>query len=93
MDELCRRAGVHLSTFYRIRPLLEGKGIMKETGEGYVLWTYSDLEEVVVKAVNEWKKLAFRYPTIEEVADEVGIVPDAYIHAHYVLLSSCFPGA
>ena len=76
INELCKRAGVHLSTFYRVRPLLEGKGIIRETAEGYVLWTYSEIEKIVVEAVNHWKSLAFRYPTIEEVAAEVAKTPE-----------------
>ena len=58
-----------MSTFYRVRLLLEGKGILKETKEGYVLWTYSEIERIVVEAVNRWKSLGFRCPTVEEIAD------------------------
>jgi len=76
MDELCERAGMHFTTFYRVCPLLESQGIIKETKDGYALWTYSEIEETVVEAVNQWKSLAFRYPTIQEIADETSIVSE-----------------
>jgi len=76
MNELCKRAGMHSTTFYRLRPLLESKGIIKETKDGYALWTYSEIEETVVETVNKWKSLAFRYPTIQEIADETSIVSE-----------------
>jgi len=73
LDELCKNAGVHQSTFYRICPLLEARGIIKKTMEGYALWTYKELEKIAIEAVNRWKSLAFRYPTLNEVADEIGV--------------------
>lgn len=75
-DELCRRAGVHLSTFYRLRPILEKKEVIRETEEGYVLWDYNEKEKVVIDVVNRWKSLGFRYPTVEEIADETGLAPE-----------------
>jgi hypothetical protein len=76
VDGLCTSAGIHPTTFYRLRPLLQDKGIIRETEGGYALWTYEDMEKAVAEAVNEWKRVAFRYPTIEEIASDVGIVPE-----------------
>jgi hypothetical protein len=76
MDELCKRAGVHPSTFYRFRSLLEKKGILKKTEGGYALWTYDEKEKLIADVVDRWKRLGFRYPTVEEIADEAGIVPE-----------------
>ena len=40
----------------------------------YAFINYVDGEELVIEAVKHWKSLAFRYPTVEEIADETGIV-------------------
>jgi len=42
----------------------------------YAFIDYVDGEELVIEAVKHWKTLAFRYPTVEEIADETGIVPE-----------------
>lgn len=82
MDELCKRAGVHLSTFYRIRPLLESKGIMKETKDGYVLWTFSELDWMVEKAFKEIRKEGYSM-TLEAIAGKVGLPPSKIEAALY----------
>lgn len=76
MDELCKRAGISLNTFFRIRPLLKKRGIIKETQKGYALFTYNEAEEQVIEAIDRLKNLAFRYPIIEEVAAEVAKTPE-----------------
>ena len=76
VDELCKSAGIHPTTFYRLRPLLRDKGIIREMEGGYALWTYEDMEKAVIEAVKEWKRVAFRYPTIEEIANAIGIIPE-----------------
>jgi len=42
----------------------------------YAFIDYMDGQELVVEAVKHWKSLAFRYPTVEEIANETGIVPE-----------------
>ncbi len=47
-DELCKKAGVPLSTFYRICRMLEDLGILKEIEVGgYALWSYSEIEKEI----------------------------------------------
>lgn len=75
MDELCKRAGVHPSTFV-FGHSWKKKGIIKKTDGGYALWTYDEKEKLIADVVNRWKRLGFRYPTVEEIADEAGIVPE-----------------
>jgi predicted transcriptional regulator len=74
IEALCKSASVSISTFYRIRPLLEGRGIIKRTGEGYALSTYSVLEEKVKRAVDDLRHeyRFFREPTVKEVAENIG---------------------
>jgi len=79
MDELCKRAGVHLSTFYRVLPLLDGKGIIKETENGYVLWTFSELDWMVEKAFKEVRKEGYSM-TLEAIAGKMGL-PSSEIEA------------
>jgi len=74
--ELCKNAGIAESTFYNVYPLLEGSGIVKETKEGYALWYYNELEEAIVQTIKRWKNIAFRYPTITEIVNEVGVTPE-----------------
>lgn len=40
--DLCKSAGIHPSSFNRVRRLLENRGIMEETDNGYKLWFYSE---------------------------------------------------
>jgi len=72
-DELCKSASIHPSTFYRIKPLLE-EGIIKETKEGFALWTYLELEkaveDVIVKLEEENVSI-----TINRIASKVGSSP------------------
>ena len=74
--ELCKNAGIAESTFYTVHPLLEGLGIIKKTEEGYALRNYNELEEAIVQVIKRWKNIAFRYPSVTEIADDVGIKPE-----------------
>ena len=75
VEEICEKAEINISTFYRTRPLLERKGIIKEYGEGFVLWTFNELEEKIDKAL---QKLMNTYVaiSIDDLANEVGEPPD-----------------
>ena len=61
---------------YHLRRLLQ-YGIAKRLRDRrYAFINYVDGEELIIEAVKQWKSLALRPPLIEEVASEVGIVPD-----------------
>lgn len=75
-DELCKSAGISRATFYSVRPLLESLGILKGTEIGYTLSFYDEAEEVVIQTVRLWRKIAFRDPLPEELADETGMSPE-----------------
>ena len=42
----------------------------------YAFIDYMDGQEEVIKAVGRWHSVAFRYPTVDEVAAEVGMIPE-----------------
>jgi len=72
-DQLCKNAVIKRSTFYNVLPLLEQSGIIKETQEGYALCHYEESEEAVVQTIKQWKNIAFRHPTVNEIANDAGI--------------------
>ena len=60
----------HISRFIKY-------GIVKKLRDRrYAFINYVEGEEAVVKAVQKWKDVAFRYPTIMEIANETGIKPE-----------------
>jgi len=73
-DDLCKNAGIHLSTFYRIILLLKGRGIVKETGDGFALWTYIELENAIEKALDKLEETDSEI-TFSKIASEVGVRP------------------
>ncbi len=74
--DLCKSAGVHLSTFYRIKPLLEIK-IIKETEEGYALWNFIELKKAIDDYLNKLKESDSSPPTvtIDQIASKLGVSP------------------
>lgn len=74
-DALCKVTGIHLSTFYRILPLMKERGIIKETEGGFALWKYMELEKAVEKALHELKKKGL-YISFNKIASEVGVHPN-----------------
>jgi DNA-binding transcriptional ArsR family regulator len=42
----------------------------------YAFIDYVDGQEEVIKAVGRWRRVGFRYPTVDEVAADVGMVPE-----------------
>jgi len=42
----------------------------------YTFIDYVDGQEEVIKAVGRWRRVAGRYPTVDEVAAEAGMVPE-----------------
>jgi len=73
-DALCKVTGINLSTFYRILPLLKERGIIKETEDGFALWTYVELEKGVGNALDELEK-SEDVITFDKIASEVGVHP------------------
>lgn len=75
LNDLCRNAGIHPSTFYRIRPLLINMEILKETVRGYTLRFYSELDEKVEKALREYKDTGYEQVGLNDLANKVGESP------------------
>jgi hypothetical protein len=73
-NELCNNAGVHESTFYRVIFLLKARGIIKETIDGFALWTYVELEKTVEDALIKLKEVT-PIVTFNKIASEVGVHP------------------
>jgi len=73
-DELCKNTGFHRSTFYRIRLLLEERGIIKETEGGFALWTYIELEKSIENTLDKLEKTDSVIP-FNKIASEVGVHP------------------
>jgi DNA-binding transcriptional ArsR family regulator len=49
-------------------------GIVKQLKDGrYAFVGYFNEEEAVVQAINNWRSVAFRYPTVAEIANETGL--------------------
>jgi len=62
--------------YYHISRFIKYGIAKKLKDKRYAFIDYVEGEEVVVKAVKKWKDIAFRYPTIMEIADETGIKPE-----------------
>ena len=75
IDALCESARISERTFYYKRPILEKLKIIKKTENGYALGPYVEAEELVIKTIKRWRKIAFRAPTPIEIADETRISP------------------
>lgn len=46
LEDLCKRAGISTSTFYRVRRLLKNYGIIKAVEKGYALWNYIERKDL-----------------------------------------------
>jgi sugar-specific transcriptional regulator TrmB len=73
-DALCKSAGIHLSTFYRILFLLKERGIIKETEGEFALWTYIELEKDIEKVLDKFEETSSEI-TLNKIASEVGVHP------------------
>ena len=52
-------------------------GLAKRLGDKrYAFIDYVDGQEQAIEAVDRWQRVAYRYPTVEEVAAEVGMIPE-----------------
>jgi len=75
IKELCKNAGIDVSTFYRMRRLLLRKRVIKETDKGYVLWFYRSLEDKVREALKSFKDEGYEMVSINDLANRAGEHP------------------
>lgn len=73
-SELCSNAGIHKSTFYRTVFLLKTREIVKETIDGFALWTYIELEKELENVVDKLER-NYSVITFNKIASEVGVHP------------------
>lgn len=71
VDDLCKRANINKSTFYRWRRLLKYEGVLKETPNGYALWFYSELPSV-------WETLKHNLEQVRGSVVEIAIQKSSY---------------
>ncbi|MEM3752926.1 MAG: winged helix-turn-helix domain-containing protein [Candidatus Bathyarchaeia archaeon] len=72
--ELMKELGVTRNAIYYHINRFAKYGIVKKLRDNrYAFVGYFDEEEAVVQVVNKWKSIAFRYPTVSEIANETGL--------------------
>jgi len=75
--DLQRELGFSRGTIrYNLNRLLKYGLAKRLSDKRYAFIDYVDGQEQVIKAVDQWRNLAYRYPTVDEVAADVGIVPE-----------------
>jgi DNA-binding Lrp family transcriptional regulator len=87
-DKLYKNAGIDISTFYRILPLMERRGIIKETSEGFALWTYIELDRAIENALDKLEKTV-SVITFNKIASEVGVQPSDIEPIIYRIVKEC----
>ena len=83
-NDLCKSARIHSSTFYRILHLLKTRGIIKETKDGFALWTYNELEKAIEDALDKLEKTGTTI-TFNKIASEVGAHPSEIESVIYLI--------
>ena len=75
--DLQRELGFSRGTIrYHLNRLLK-YGLAKQLSDKrYAFIDYVDGQEQVIKVVDRWRRVAYRYPTVDEVAAEVGMIPE-----------------
>jgi len=86
VDDICKSAGIDRSTFYRVRPLLLEEGVIKRHEEGYVLYTFSELDDLVDEALKKFKNEGYTTISLDDIAVEVGRPPESIRESVYKLL-------
>jgi DNA-binding transcriptional ArsR family regulator len=61
---------------YHLNRLMKHEIAKKLKDNRYAFVSYIDGEDAVIQAIKKWKEIAFRYPTIMEIANETGIKPE-----------------
>ena len=75
--DLQRELGFSRGTIrYHLNRLLKYGLAKRLSDKRYAFIDYVDGQEEVIKAVDRWQRVAYRYPTVDEVAAEVGMVPE-----------------
>lgn len=74
-DDLCRSAGIHKSTFYRMRRLLMNKRIIKKVEKGYVLRNY-------VEPTSLWDSLQDSFKQVGGDLVEIALQKASYAGRH-----------
>ena len=74
-NDLCRRAGISISSFHRILPLLKEAEIIKETEGGFALWTYIESEKDVEDVLDKSEETDSFPITFNKIASEIGVSP------------------
>jgi DNA-binding transcriptional ArsR family regulator len=70
------------AVYYHVKRLVM-YGLAKQLKDGrYAFINYFDVEEAIIQAIREWKRVAFRYPTPAEIANEVGMITQD-VEKHY----------
>jgi len=57
LQTLCKNAGISRRTWYRVRPILEQRGVIKKVGDRYALLGFLELEEIIEKALGQIRSL------------------------------------
>ena len=61
---------------YHLNRLVKYEFAKQLKDKRYAFIDYVDGQEEVIKAVGRWRRVAYRYPTVDEVAADVGMVPE-----------------
>jgi len=73
--DLCRSAGISMSSFHRIISLLKEAKIVKETKDGFALWTYIELEKELVHLLDKSEEEGSLPISFSRIAGEIGVPP------------------
>jgi len=57
LQTLCKNAGISRRTWYRVKPILVQRGIIKKVGDRYALFGFLELEEIIEKALGQIRSL------------------------------------
>lgn len=75
-EDIYKSADISISTFYRIRPLLMGAGIIRKHRNGYVLYDFNELDDRVDEALKKFKEKGYVTVGLSDLAIEVGKPPE-----------------
>lgn len=78
---------------YHLNRLLKYGLAKRLKDKRYAFIDYVDGQEQVIKAVSQWRRVAYRYPTVDEAAAEVGMIPEETKRLVYgtKAKTGCFP--
>jgi predicted transcriptional regulator len=88
-EEISKKAGIDLSTFYRDRRILIEKGVIYEIEDKYALWIYREIDRKVEEALKELKDEEYIQVTLLDIANKVGSSPEEIEKVAFRLASKC----